>query len=406
VTSQDTLGVEIDATEEPVFLNNYDYLQLNKEDISRMLFLGTEIGTEQRLFHKFSIRCAINIFTISPYINKTDFVTDNNFTFGGINAFVNYYPFSYSQSSRKTNLSGLYVGAGFGLYFADKYENTEDFDIDSIKLIFNGDIKNFGRKTAISYGTLFTVGYQQRIFDIMYYNIRLNFANLRLHQLDPDNFDIIRSKSKLYIIPSMDLGISLHSDRKKYNFVNYQMNKTHLIKFDFLRLFIFTPFGGHGLSVSYEQFLGNKPLSLSGGIDFSLSKSRTYSDEYFTIGKSYEHFIGNELFGEVRYYHNLEKRRLEGKIGNGFSANYFALNLSGRHTYTRKEYDDLTPTEKFNKYGIALELLYGIQRELGKHLYIDIRGGLRPINITFSEENNSKFKWPQRTLGVFFGFTK
>ncbi|HMR88121.1 MAG TPA: hypothetical protein PKD51_08210 [Saprospiraceae bacterium] len=405
-TSQDTLALGIDTTEEPVFLNNYDHLQLNKEDVSRMFFLGTEIGAEQRLFHKFSFRTTINVFGISPYVNKTDFVTDNNFTFGGFNAFVNYYPFLYSPTSRKTNLSGLYLGVGFGLYFADKYENTEDFNIDSIKLIFNGDIKNFGRKTAVSYGSIFTVGYQQRIFDIMYYHIRLNFANLRVNQLDPDNFNTIRSKSKLYIIPSIDLGFSIHSARKKYNFVNYQIQKTHLLKFDFLRLFEFTPFNGHGLNASFEQLLPNKPISLIGGLDFNFSKQKTYSDENFKVGKGYDHFIGSELFGEVRYYHNLEKRRLAGKIGNGFSANYFALNLSVRHTYTRQVYDDFSPTETFNRYGFAVELLYGVQRELGKHLYVDIRGGLRPINVSLSGDNDTQFRWLKRTFGFYFGFTK
>ncbi|HLO54610.1 MAG TPA: hypothetical protein VK169_09995 [Saprospiraceae bacterium] len=406
LTSQDTLSVEIDTTEEPVFLNNYDYLQLNKEDVSRMWLIGIEAGVEQRLFYKFSFRSSINTFTISPYINRNDFITDINFTFGGISSFVNYYPFSYSQTSRNTNLSGLYFGVGFGLYYGNQYESTEGLNIDSLLSIFKGEHENFGRKTAFSYGTIYTVGYQQRIFNVMYYNLRLNFANLRVNQLNPDNFNTIRTKSKLYLLPAIDLGFSLHSARKKYNFVNYQMQKTHLIKLDFLGLFEFTPFGGHGLNASFEQLLENKPISLIGGIDFSFSKDRTYSDEEFIVAKGYDHFRRTELFGEVRYYHNLEKRRLAGKVGNGFSANYLALNLSGRHTYTRKEYDNLTSTEKFNKYGIALELLYGIQRELGKNLYIDFRGGLRPINITFSEENNTKFQWPQRTIGLFFGFTK
>lgn len=404
--SQDTLGVEIDTTEEPVFLNNYDYLQLNKEDVSRMWLIGIEAGVEQRLFYKFSFRSSINTFTISPYINKNDFITDINFTFGGISSFINYYPFSYSKTSQKTNLSGLYFGVGFGLYYGNQNESTEGLDIDSLLSIFKGEHENFGRKTGFSYGTIYTVGYQQRIFNVMYYNLRLNFANLRVNQLNPDNFNTIRTKSKLYLLPAIDLGFSLHSARKKYNFVNYQMQKTHLIKLDFLRLFEFTPYGGHGLNASFEQLLENKPISLIGGIDFSFSKDRTYSDEEFIKEKGYDHFTRSELFGEVRYYHNLEKRRLAGKVGNGFSANYLALNLSGRHTYTRKEYDDLSPAEKINKFGIELELLYGIQRELGTHLYVDFRFGFRPVNITFSEDNKAKILLPQHAVGLFFGFTK
>jgi hypothetical protein len=406
LSGQDSLLVDIDTIKEPVFLNNYDYLQLNKEDISRMWLIGNETGVEQRLFHKFSFRSTINSFTISPYINKNDFITDINFTFGGINSSIKYYPFSSSHTSRKTNLSGLYFGAGFGIYFGSQNENTEGLNIDSLLSIFTGEQNNFARKTALSYGTFFTVGYQQRIFDIMYYNLSINFANLRVNQLNPDNFNTIRSKSKLYLIPSFDLGFSLHSAGKKYNFVNYHIQKTHLIKLDFLRLFEFTPFGGHGLNASYEQFLASKPISMVGGIDFSFSKDRTYSDEEFIIEKGYKHFTRNKLFGEVRFYHNLEKRRLAGKVGNGFSANYFAVNLSGRHTYVREKFDDLSPTEKSNNFSLAVELLYGIQRELGKHLYIDIRGGLRPLNVTFSEENSTKFQWPQRTFGLFLGFTK
>ncbi|MBK7808763.1 MAG: hypothetical protein IPJ51_21120 [Saprospiraceae bacterium] len=405
--SQDTLDIDIDPTQEPLFLKNYESLQLNKEDISRMWLIGlADLGVEQRLFHKFSIKGSINTFSISPYFNKNDFTTDLNFNFGGAHGFVNFYPISYSKSSQKTNLSGLYLGVGYGIYYADQYQNAEDFNIDSIKLLFTGKLKNFGRKTAITHGAIFAIGFQQRIFDVMYYNFRLNFANLKTSELNPDNYDVIRTTSRLYLIPSLDLGISLHSKRKKYNFVNYHQSKAHLIKFDFLRILEFTNFKGHGLNASYEQLLPNNPISIVGGLDFSFFKRRNYSDIHFTVTEGYSHNITNVLFGEVRYYYNLEKRRLAGKVGNGLSANYLAVNLAGRHKRIRKEYDDQSPTENSNLFFLGIEILYGIQREIGDHLYLDLRVGLRPVNISFSEINSNKFRVPERTFGLFFGFTK
>lgn len=65
--SQDTLDIDIDPTQEPLFLKNYESLQLNKEDISRMWLIGlADLGVEQRLFHKFSIKGSINTFLLVP----------------------------------------------------------------------------------------------------------------------------------------------------------------------------------------------------------------------------------------------------------------------------------------------------------------------------------------------------
>ncbi|MDQ3290771.1 MAG: hypothetical protein M3Q05_05710, partial [Bacteroidota bacterium] len=70
------------------------------------------------------------------------------------------------------------------------------------------------------------------------------------------------------------------------------------------------------------------------------------------------------ISGGVRYYYNQQKRILKGKSANNFSANYLGAYLNGR---TR-------PGE--NQQQLSVDLVYGIQRRLGRWAFVDFDLGL------------------------------
>ncbi|PSR53434.1 hypothetical protein AHMF7605_07790 [Adhaeribacter arboris] len=71
------------------------------------------------------------------------------------------------------------------------------------------------------------------------------------------------------------------------------------------------------------------------------------------------------ISGGLRYYYNQNNRILKGKSANNFSANYLGAYLNGR---TR-------PGE--NQQQLSIDLVYGIQRRLGRWAFVDFDLGLR-----------------------------
>jgi hypothetical protein len=70
------------------------------------------------------------------------------------------------------------------------------------------------------------------------------------------------------------------------------------------------------------------------------------------------------LSGGLRFYYNQQHRILKGKSANNFSANYLGAYLNGR---SRPGNDQQQ---------LSLDLVYGIQRRLGKWAYVDFDFGL------------------------------
>ncbi len=84
----------------------------------------------------------------------------------------------------------------------------------------------------------------------------------------------------------------------------------------------------------------------------------------------------------VRYYYSLPRRIRQGKSANNLSANYFAIQLDntwqGVSRYAPQ--GQFTFVETKTRRTSQVSLLYGIQRRLGKHGYVDfnIGGAYRP----------------------------
>jgi hypothetical protein len=70
------------------------------------------------------------------------------------------------------------------------------------------------------------------------------------------------------------------------------------------------------------------------------------------------------LSGGLRYYYNQQNRILKGKSANNFSANYLGGYLHGRARPGK------------NQQQLSLDLVYGLQRRLGKWAFVDFDLGV------------------------------
>ena len=92
----------------------------------------------------------------------------------------------------------------------------------------------------------------------------------------------------------------------------------------------------------------------------------------------------------VRYYYNLNHRILKNKSANNFSANYISVSSSGR---TRPGEDD---------YHLSLNLLYGIQRRIGKMGFVDFDVGLEGVVKAYSDRETGIDFTSRIVLGLAF----
>lgn len=131
-----------------------------------------------------------------------------------------------------------------------------------------------------------------------------------------------------------------------------------------------------GLSgLSYGGFYG---LSLEHAFAFEKKISVPFSVlaqyRHGTMGWEKSH-LGFDV--GVRYYYSLPRRIRKGKSADNLSANYFSIQLdntwSGGHTYIPR--GQFASVETWTSRSSQVSLLYGIQRRLGKHGYIDFNLG-------------------------------
>ena len=375
--------------------NNYQYLKSNVEDVNSMIFLLSEIGIERRLINKFSFRAGINGLTISPYLNGKDFITERSFTFIGGSLDLRYYPFSYANGEKQTNLSGMYVSVGnmrhVGIRSFDQFRNT-----------------NQNLNVGMVNGSYLDVGYQKRLFNIAYYNFGLKLAYLKGTEFLSDDFFDQRSNRRFYLIPHFNLGLALFKKKMGSNYFNYATQKSDLLKLNLFNFLVYNPASGHSVQGSYEKMINKaKNISIIGGLNFGFNKYNKASENDIDIFKSEEKIIYGNIFAESRYYYNLEKRKKAGKVGNGFSANYLALQI--HHSLSNNYSLNISDQMEVNQFSQVFKpnLLYGIQRELGEHLYVDWRIGL---TLWRFEKSNSNVPFElKRGLAIMnlnFGISK
>ncbi|MEM8895008.1 MAG: hypothetical protein AAGC88_10555 [Bacteroidota bacterium] len=81
------------------------------------------------------------------------------------------------------------------------------------------------------------------------------------------------------------------------------------------------------------------------------------------------------LEGGTRYYYNMNRRILQGKSANNFSANYLGTSFN----YSRRFHTDDSH--------LTWNLAYGIQRRLGKRMFLDFTVGFENIFEAYSDRD-------------------
>jgi len=138
------------------------------------------------------------------------------------------------------------------------------------------------------------------------------------------------------------------------NITRTKIEEKSMLKIDFQLISIDFYENLTGISIGYEKKLSpDFSLLAEAGYDwFSLRKDITYQSLDVTLA--------------TRYYYNMPKRIWEGINANNLSGNYFSIQCLNY----------LSLPASSMRYILFPELLYGIQRRLGKVCFFDINGGL------------------------------
>ena len=92
--------------------------------------------------------------------------------------------------------------------------------------------------------------------------------------------------------------------------------------------------------------------------------------------------------GGVRHYYNINRRILSGKSANNFSSNYVSATLS---TAIRPAIDE---------HQISINLLYGIQRRIGRFGFVDWNIGFQNIVVPYSYQSVGVDLTTRITIGI------
>ncbi len=371
VFSQDSTMIHSEIPEDSiVYKNNYYSIFQNDSDIKQLLYIGLkgpalspngrlgdylffldEIVYERRIFNQFSLNAGI-------YNLNSPLYSQQQQNYYGSSILLKYFiPTTQDRLAKKTktNLTGPYVAAGYRNYF------TTSNSVDNS----NGYLS----------GVAFQLGWQNRVFKYSYFNLVLNASILK-----GDHVPSYTNRNSFgwgfYFNPEIKFGAVIGNNNENYQacrILNCQQDRKHLFKINVLDL-LRNRYSRHGISLEYEQKLGNGPWSVNGGISINYGSFKFYS-EYEGITAPRIHNIYLSGFIEPRYYHNLKRRMLKGISGNGFSANFIGLELSTNHW----NFLIVGETEKTSLQSNSRILYanYGIQREVGRNLFCQVRTGLQ-----------------------------
>ena len=156
----------------------------------------------------------------------------------------------------------------------------------------------------------------------------------------------------------------------------------------------------YGVHLAYERKLGRPAWSVLGEVSPSLLRYYRYYSGPF--GSSYRTTFNVRAQLAGRYYYNLERRIRQGRNAGNFSANYLSLALGagfGRTSDT--PFDQLVSGRHFANTQVAF--LYGIQRRLGQHGFIDVNAGLVKTLTNQYPFNNRVFLGASLRVGLVLG---
>lgn len=125
-----------------------------------------------------------------------------------------------------------------------------------------------------------------------------------------------------------------------------------------------------GVHIAYEHQLGQPAWSVLGEVSPAIAGYQPAANASVEQALS----LRTQLAG--RYYYNLEHRLLRGRRTGSFSANYFSVALGagvGRQAHETPFY--LFPDTHGRLVTADVALLYGLQRRLGRHWFVDANVG-------------------------------
>jgi hypothetical protein len=143
----------------------------------------------------------------------------------------------------------------------------------------------------------------------------------------------------------------------------------HLYKINMSPLIIHRP------TIAFEQKIG-KNFSSETSISYEKHAWLFFVGDLFVMDErkypSYPNGFSFRGYQMIKYYHNLNTRRILGKNTNGFAGNYFAAQLLVIYANSgnQRNYDG-TPLRKENYYFTYCGLSYGFQRRIGNIGYFE-----------------------------------
>lgn len=178
--------------------------------------------------------------------------------------------------------------------------------------------------------------------------------------------------------------------------------KKGIVKFNLLGTML------NGLSVSYERKIAPKwSLNVASVTSFQptlKNNSVFWGSSWLTQPYRWDGMdFCQSLALQVRYYHNLERRKRLGK-NTHFSGNYFALEVAG--SYNRYNYDQFAPyysATRGNQFLYSASFLYGIQRKIGARAYVDANVGIG-IKHYQNGQYGGNLLWPTAKIGIGIAF--
>lgn len=114
------------------------------------------------------------------------------------------------------------------------------------------------------------------------------------------------------------------------------------------------------------------------GASFSLD-TRVATAYHLSLGKvqaqAWDGTIGLDI--GPRYYYNLRRRMWKSRNADNLSANYVSLVATTGLVFPRIDPRIVEPLGNFYFHKVSVSPVYGIQRRIGKWMYLDVQTGLR-----------------------------
>jgi hypothetical protein len=307
-----------------------------------------KLSFEKKIAKAFSLDAAISYNGSGPnadiYIHGSEFSLESRW----------YYKTGENKQSNTTNLSGAYFALG-----ASYNKTKSSTDSQGIRSDYSS-IPVFAKW-----------GLQRRFLKHGYvdFGVRTG-ANISLTDWAPTSFTL-----STYV----DAGLAFTRDKQELDFdklcpvlrchaADRFLLKTNLVDIISLGFVRKTFIGTIRPNIAVEAKLGNAPFSINTKLSCGLSYSKSWNSDFHTF------ILAPQVLVEGRWYYNLNRRILNGKSGNGLSANY--ISFGGLY---HGEYQTVVGEQynyDFNKEFFGGRLSTGIQRTIGKHLYFDVNIGV------------------------------